>query len=483
MGEINQETPGAKLIWRPPYGYVSLFFLAFGIFGVTVAATELPDNRLLGLLLLAAYIPWSLVCLGAVVYNFRARVESDEAGLHWRDWRGVWRAATWNEIEDFWLTSARGREKKVRTAQGKLSFGSVQAGDVGDVLAARIAARATAATAREWGVLGERLCDPWPRRFAFWRRSLVWALCATLAVLMVLVAWVALALQIAPRAVEVPFGSWFLASIGPLLLVATFPLLLLIIAIWSLFRAWPWRAHSVEVSPAGLVWLGPMRIQVSWAQIESWRWIVRGRTRVLSAQTAQGAIEIPAFIGGFYTLCRILENFSGVDLNLESLDQEILAMETVAPAPDGTLNFRFNAYFVRLICGMLAAFGAMILALPWLFALADPQTLAENQGMTNFGIFVLVAALAIWIWARLSRVIVSDEALEWRAPGWRRRVNWSEIESFGVTSGAPWLVAGGRKISLLWIMEWVPQTAQLRAEIARRAINARGSWENAGIKR
>lgn len=472
------EKPNEKLIWTPPNLPASLFFLAFGIFGITVAALAPLRASTLSWLLLAAYICWSFGGLCAVIYNWRARIESDDDGLKWRDWRGIWRAAAWNEIEDFWLPSAKGREKQVRTANGKFGFESVTAGDEGDRLAAQIAARATPATPREWGIAGERMCDPWPRHFPFWRRSLTWAPCLILLVIVALVAWAALAFRVAPRAQELAFASWFLAYIGPLLLVATFPLLLLCVALWSARRAWPWRACSVEVAPDRLVWQGAMRVEVTWAQIESWRWRVRGRTRVLCAQTGRGEIEIPSFIAEFGALCRIIENFSGVELDLKTLALEARALQTVPAAPDGTLVFRFNAYLVQLFCGMFAAFGAMMLLLPWLFTLADPQAVEQDQGLTRFGAFVLILTVVWWIWMKLNRLILSDEAIEWRTPLRRRRVLWDEIESFGTTNGAPWLVVGGRKISLMGAMMWVPQTAQLRAEIAHRATRARGSWED-----
>ncbi len=465
-------------MWKPTAMLgASLFLLAVGVF--TLGALFFEPNKSWGHLFgFITYLSWTGAALFGTIYSVRTRVEAHEDGMRWRDWRGVWRVAKWEEIRDFYrraTKSENGSTHSVETAQGNFTFGLE--GD-GKAIAERIAQWAANAPVREWAIKGERPSDEWPRRFEFWQPGIGRGSIIAFGVLLASLGLVAalLLFRLPPRD-ALPPSVWFLSYVAPILLLPVLPFLIWFFLFTEAKQARPFRGQSVDVAPQGIVFNGATRIEASWSQIEAVNWIRRGKTRFLQLQTAGGTLEIPSFIGGFRALCRIIEGFSGAPI-LQAQDEEAMAIHPGQSAPDGSLVFSFDNVGVRTFSQIFFPAGLTLVCMPFLMRLADPQTPPRDEiFITITGIVVILLSLGWQWWLRLARLRLTRDALEWRGPFLNRSVAWKDIENFGDTrDGSIWIAARGKKVSPSFFLTMVAQRSRLCAEIEKRAFNAQGDW-------
>ena len=466
--------PDSSLIWKPTATLNgSLFMLIFGLFFVGVLWFD-PQKEGFHWLLWAVYVLWTFAAFFGVIHSLRTRVESDENGVRWRDWRSVWRAAKWDEISDFWMSSAKGLTKTVQTQAGNFDFGTELDGKI---LAQRISERAENAVTREWQIKGERMCDEWPRRFEIWQSHHFWAPFWCLGTCFsTILAFAPFLIRVWPQMQKLPFSVWFLAYVGPILMVLTFPLVLLAISIFTARRASPFRGQSVEISPQKLVWNGQTRREMVWSQIESWNWIRRGKTLILSAQTLDGAIEIPHFTLGFRALCRMIEKFGVVEI-IKSGEEKRLAEIPPGLDAQNALVFRPQQMPLRLIRWIVGALIVVLALMIFLMRLADPQKDFDASIVFIIPIYGALLLVLEW-WTRTHFLRLTNEKLERRGPRWNREIEWESIENFGNTKGsAIWVEVGGEKIPIERVFAIMAHRSRLRSEIEARAVNATGNWD------
>ncbi|MBW3635827.1 MAG: hypothetical protein KY445_05090 [Armatimonadetes bacterium] len=468
----------ARLMWKPTALLgASLFFLAVGVFFSVAFLLIEPNKNWLSWICFIASLFWTGAALFGTIYSVRTRVEANEDGMRWRDWRGVWRMAKWEEIRDFYrrAKSETGSTHSVETAQGNFTFGLE--GD-GKLIAELIAERAANAPVREWEIKGERLIDEWPRRFEFWRPGIGRASIIAFDVLLASLGLVAalLVFRLPPRD-ALPPSVWFLSYVAPILLLPILPFLIWLFLFIGAKQARPFRRQSVEITPDGIVFNGATRVEASWSQVEAFNWIRRGKTRFLQLQTAGGTIEIPSFMDGFRSLCRIIERFCGAPI-LQTQDEEAMAIHSGQTASDGSLVFSFDNVGVRMFSQIYFPIGLALVCIPFLMRLADPQTPPRDEiPITIMGIVVTLLSLGWQWWLRLARLRLARDALEWHGPFLKRSVAWKDIESFGNTrDGSIWIAAQGKKVSLSFFLTMVAQRSRLCAEIEKRAFNAQGDW-------
>lgn len=470
------ENKADLLVWKPiAMLTLSLFMLAFG--GLSfLFLCFLPKREIWEWFIFICYFFWTLAALFGTICSLRTRVECAANGVRWRDWRGVWRAARWDEVRDFHQRIGKNETYFfVETSQGNFRFGPL--GDE-KLIAEKVAESATNALVRDWEVKGERLSDAWPRRFEFCPSgrndaaiiSLLGVLASFVLVAALLIWW------LPPRGELTPL-LWFLAYIAPVLLLPILPFVIWIF-VWARAReARRFRGQSVEISPLGIVFEGETRIELAYSQIEEWHWIKRDRTRFLQLRSAGASIEIPAFIVGFASLCRILERFSAVALVKASKEFSMPGGE-VQTAPDGTLSFSFYDLNVRMLVWLFAGQGLLMSVLPLLFRLSDPERPLHDQTPGFVGIPLFLGALLLHFYFRRSQLRLTSEDLQWLAPFHNRFIAWQDIESFGSTpTTTGWIEVAEKKVSLSYL--WVPitQRSRLHTEIEKRAFNATGEWK------
>lgn len=462
------------MIWKPlATRNGSLFMLVFGLFFVLVLWFE-PKKEAGNWILWAIYLLWTLAALFGVIYSLRTHVESDENGVRWRDWRGVWRAAKWHEISDFWLTSEKGLTKTVETKAGKFDFGPEMDGKL---LAQRFSERAENAKTRQWQIKGERICDEWPRRFEFWQSHHFWGPIVSLGLcFFVILAFAPFLIRVWPQLEKLPFSAWFLAYVGPILMVLAVPLTISVFSFIAARRAQLFRGQNIEISPEGLNWNGPTRWELVWSQIENWSWQKRGRSWFLRAQTPNGALEIPEFLRGFRALCRMIEKFGGVSIIKGGQEARFLENPPVLDAQNA-LIFRPHQFEVRVFRWM---FGALLVVIPstvFLMRLADSQADLDASILWIIPLYGALLLVLEW-WTRTHFLRLTSEKLERRGPRWNCDIAWETIESFGAkTGGADWIEVGGEKISIERALASMAHRSRLRSEIETRAVNAKGNWE------
>jgi len=460
---------------------VSLFLFLFGALALGVFFFE-PNKSWFDWVVFIAYFFWTGAALCGTIYGLRTRIEATEIGVRWRDWRGVWRAAKWEEIRDFYRgASQKSSGYNVETTQGNFQFDSLGAGKA---LAEFIAERATNAGVRQWEIKGERLVDEWPRRFEFCRsgrnHASLFSLLGLLGSLILVAA--SLLFWVPPRA-DLSVIVWFLAYVGPLLLLPILPMVIGLFVFIRAREAQPFRGQSVEVSPTGIVFSGSTRIEAAYSQIEAaysqieaCHWIKRGGTRFLQLEIAGATIETPTFIAGFRSLCRILERFSGVPLVKEYEEGSMPAIPVQAVS-DGALIFGFYDENVLMMVWLSAVMGAILFFVPFIEHLADPQ-MPPHASPRFLGISVFLISIVLNRWFRAATLRLTPDFLEWRAPFLHRTIAWKDIESYGSTpTTVGWIESGKKKINLSYL--WIPvaQRSRLHAEIEKRALNAKGHWD------
>ncbi len=473
------KNPTNLLVWKPKASFwISLGFLLFGVLALGVFYFE-STKSLSDWIFLILYVAWTAIALIGTVYGLRTRVEADETGFRWRDWRSKWRAAKWEEVSDFSKrsrTNENGSTHTVETSQGNFEFGFE--GD-GKAIAETVIQRAINAPVREWEIKGERLVDEWPRRFEFYASNFD---SLTRNALIVLLASVGLTVYVlwfrSPPRGDLPVSLYILAYVAPPFLIPVVPFLFWLFFWVQVRQTRPFRDQSVEVSPSGIVFQGATRVEASWSQIEAWNWKKRGRISFLELQTAGGSLEIPTLIPGFRILCRSLERFSGVSL-LKAHDEESMALHPVQSAPDGTLVFRFSGVDMQLFRWLLPSLGLTMCLAPFLTRLADPQhpMFEESLGIA-IGLVLFASALLLEWWLRVAQLRLTTEFLQMHVPFKNREIAWSEIDGFGSEKrNSGWVQVADQKISLSPLGASMPQRSRLHAEIEKRAFNATGSWK------
>ena len=440
--------------------------------------------------------PAAVAFFGCVIYMvaslLREEVLADETGLRWRGAFGPWKSARWDEITDFYLKSG----PIIETPQGKCALSSSFVNRA--EMMAFIAARAVNAPAREWEMEKYRASKNLTQRFEYWTKTHTWmAPMQSLGAVYVLgfLTW-GIFFNAKPTA-KTPFSpawqfDWFsvlmaIFGFGPVfaLFVIMVPL------IWrDRNRAFARRDEHLEISPRGLSWQrGQARIDASWQQVRAIRFVAGDK------QTAHFQVETQ---NGDFAVWRSLESI-GLWVQLVNQFAPHLAVEIPVDDPDlgkesatwsggvvgqGARVFHFRTRDTRLVLWAATVFGRVLPALPLLMHFMKTPDDAPSNVPVKFlsiALFLIILAL-IYAWMCFQRAAIwaNETGLEWRVPLFKnRRVNWSEIESFGRDEGTYFLIVGGKKRRLLHLSAPVSAPVrqnELRELIQTRAPNASEKW-------
>ncbi len=322
-------------------GFASLlaFIIAFG-WGMFFLAHFAPGPPL------TAWEKWAAVlvsvavltpALACVFYRLHARLALTEAGLRWRTW-GEWRQVSWDAVTDYYDLPYDPKDGEGKLMRIETSLGAVLADRRWPESAeARqwIEARATAADALGWGVLGDRTTKTGTRIFTypqkeFWNTLAVW-----LVILPVYIAsiWLLLAngsRSNSPAAAQLSSAFWAPGEFWIDLVIAVFlglltaggvvifslPLLVFVSMVPQLIDVRRRRSERITTRPGGLTFSNRRReFTARWDEVtgyflqpseasrhrvfratarsssktELWRW-------TFAVETTQGSFEFSALL-------------------------------------------------------------------------------------------------------------------------------------------------------------------------------------------
>ena len=443
-----------------------------------VAETAFFGTVSLASLLTAAWLTW---------WTLRACIRADSDGLRWNSGFG-WKSARWEEVQDFYDTlPVRAGRNSLRAAikapAGAVSFGR-QWTDVGP-LRALVARRALNAATNEWGLLGTRPCDPWPRVF----RSDTWQNIWTPRIILKLVLTgfgYVFAKPIQQAASLAGLVGWpmKLALFAPylfLLLLYAGPVLFVLAQCRAAGRR---RAECITVDTEGIVFEdGTRRIEAAWADVTGYE-IASGAGALASryiVETRQGSFNFLAALSGAMLLKAIIQRYAQNSVDKEwraRVDPEALGGEA-ARWSGGEVGIGGRVYHSRT-----RAHRAM-LGLPFSICLtmgfvcwATSQGLMPGTGLAGpvcgvlfFGLMFVGCCRAY----RVCRIETDSDGLTRITPLGRRRLTWGQIEDYFLTEGGGIVAGHGGRLGF---GSGIVGADELKEEIARQAVNCGGkAWE------
>ncbi len=426
-----------------------------------------------------------IVAILLAVWVGRTRIIADGAGLRWRRFGG-WKCVGWGEVQDYYdRLSGQGQAQRaetrvIRTTAGEMRFGCYWVG----AQALRQAAEQRAiAAAQEWGLIGTRSCDPWPRRFSYDTFSNRWSPRLLLKLLLMFVVYGLVQPALSLTGWAALLGWRMTLTTAALYLLLILPLVAMLVKSLLDYRAVQKRmGERVTLNPDGLVFEdGTRRVDARWEEITGYG-IVAGKYMV---ETGGGAFD---FLGSIKKARLLRENIKlyaaqSADTQWKVLaDAEALGGEVArwsgGQVGVGARMFHYRTRSVRawlwygvllivILCGTVAVtfFGSIYGSL---------------LGLLPFALLPLMLAAALlkgWQTYRWGGIYLDDDGLTQRRPLRQTRLMWAQVRDFYLADSNVGIVEGrdGRRVRF---SSAIVGREELMAEIARRAADCgRTVWE------
>lgn len=220
----------------------------------------------------------------------QARVIADLDGLRWRN-SGKWRTARWEEVTDFYDKLPPPDKRIAKTATVIVTQnGTVKIGqDWGERESLRetVAQNAVNPRVQEWGILGTRPEDDWPRVFRYDtpgnRAMLIWPFA-------ILAFWTWLVVPKLVRTYGTAEWIWTVAAAATLLVLVLLPKIVLLILIWKTLRRR--FEQRITASPDGIYFAdNERRIEASWADVTDYFIGRSGLAAIYTVKTRGGTFD------------------------------------------------------------------------------------------------------------------------------------------------------------------------------------------------
>ena len=480
------------VVCRPDKGCWA-FVVIFGFVGLLMPLLALfaaPHDATLWCMTGLAFASFGVPAVLFAIWIVRGYVIADNAGLRCRG-LGGWRTTPWDGISDYCekVPSAKSHSRwyVVEVQCGKLTL----RGDYwskADVMCAVIAQRSTAARAKKWAVLGTRPELDWPRTFDYdnaENRSTKVFIRVTALFFAGLAVWL---VTQSCRNFSLGLG-WGLASVGlalllgmALLLFVSFPLLM----VQDTERR---RTQSIMVSHEGLLYSdGGQRITMLWEEIADYSLKGFGIWQSISQYHIGGRknaiIFTPAIHESHILKSIISDNAVNVPAKswYASYDDVLGGKASRWSSGSEGVGERVYHYRSRSLRAMLL-FPTVLAFVPLLLV---PLASMGLMPKPNWVPDTLFCGFALWGWWRYSvaHIQVDASGITQRAIFGHRRLRWEQVEYFYMSgSDGPFtfgnVVGAGTRIRF-WI--GIADLEELKAEIARRAVNSRSrTWDEAGL--
>lgn len=423
------------------------------------------------------------------MWQMRARIVADADGPRWRRFGG-WKSVRWEEVRDYYdrLPSQAQRNSfsaVIKTAAGPVCFNS----DWTDAAALRdlVERRATNAAVREWGILGSRPCDPWPRVFRYDTWQNIW----TPRILLKL-ALTALGYLLTPplqqamsQAGQVGWGVT-LAGLGVYVLLIASLGAFFLMPLAQYRTAGRRKAERIRADTNGTVFEnGARRVEAAWADVTGYG--IAPGSGVLAVryvvETRQGDFDFLAVLGGATLLQAIIRRYAEDAADKEwrpRTDPEALGGEA-ARWSGGRVGggARVYHYRTRVYRALLGAPLSLCLTMGFMSWVAKQGLLPGSQAA---GMMCLAAALGLvffggWYAYRVRRIETDEDGLTQVTPWGRRRLTWGQVKDYYLTGEYNSGVVQGRG-GRLRFSRGIVGYEELKEEIARCAVECGGKgWE------
>lgn len=473
------------------YRWLAALFLALGGLSSWVFLADAGQEPQLWWLAFAVMV-FPLFLVGALTawWGHRSRIVADEDGLRWRSFGG-WRRARWDEVQDYHhRLGSEGNPGwcEVETANGKLGFGPEHA--KAPALREVISERATSALACSWGQKGLRVEDPWARTFGYEvrrdRPALYLSSALGLAFFTALFGWVVPNAR--SIAAEIGGTMTILQIITGLVVIAVPVFGLLLFSLQSVLDTHRRRRHTISVDPDGITFRADTHeITAPWSEVNGYffgppkGWVTqRGPAVIL---TRRGAFDFSPALKQEAQLRELIRRHATAastsdwaDEFKERLGDEGLCWTGGSPGV-GQRVFHYRTQSNR---AGLAFVGVWFLGSALSAAIGPLRDMTPDNPGYVFGMVGIAAAVFLWsFWRyRAAAILVDEYGVTQRAWNGARFLRWEEIaelcgEGLDSMDRATVKAKGGRiRFSLS-----VADAAELKDEIARRAVNAKDGWK------
>ena len=432
------------------------------------------------------------------VWMLHGKIVGDEAGLRWRR-VGGWCSVSWAEVADYYrgprLEGTPSVSYIVETHARRLCFRKNVWSATGPLLDL-IERKATSAKVKHWGVKGTRPEDAWPRTFSYpvaARSVLLWAGMIFLVVAPFLAAnsrendslsflW--------QKYTTDPGRIWNWAVASMFFLLCSPALALMA---WQHSLLLGRRHQQIEVSLKGIVFEKPgERIEATWADVTDYYLGHRqrgdnGMSRIV--ETRSGSFSFSPDIQDFAVLRDIVSRYATNATSSEwrSLESDALGGVKLSWSEGheggGQRIFHYRTKSLR-----------SLLWLPALFALTFPLTIVGDllfglpvptTGVSLFWLNLISLVWAIvgirgWLVYRLASIRIDDrEIVQYNPLGQKQSLSWQEVTDYQKKE-IRFTVSGPTQT--IRFSALIADLEELKAEIARRAVNSRNlTWDEAGL--
>ena len=480
--------PGkAAAVWGILLGIMAFYCALFAVLGLLTG----PGTRSLTVAMAACFVVSLLGILPAIVWARRGAIIADETGLRWRG-LGAWKSASWDEVRDYYERlppqnkGSRISYRTIKTAAGRLNVTSQWTN--ADALCTCVELRATASAAREWGVLGTRPCDPWPRVFRYDTWQNIWTP-RLLIKLMGFGLTFLLAKPLTQAAALAGFVSWpmKIGLFGPVL-VLVFLLLPMPLVLLSQYQATGRRkAERITTDLCGIVFEDKARrVEAAWSEVTGYQ-ITAGSGAVFTCcrvETKSGDFDFLSTLSDFLILREIIQRYAEDASDKEwkhRISPEALGGEAACWS-GGQMGVGARVFHYRTRSHRALLLGGVVLLLSMCAVL--PVIIVLSPGnpppFPLDALFALASVLGLLYGWRLYRhggVHLDDDGLTQFAPLGQTRIAWAQVRDFYIGGEGSSVVEGrdGRRIRF---SSMIVGREELMAETARRAAGCgRTVWE------
>ncbi len=465
-----------------------IFALEVGLMMVVAFSAAGPGSRIDAVLSAVCFALCIAALILAIIWARRGAIVADETGLRWRG-LAAWKSVGWSEVRDYHERRSRQNTSQpmtaavIDTAAGRVKFGSQWTSS--ELLQEAVERQATSASAREWGLLGTRPCDPWPRVFGYDTFSNRWSPRLLLKLSVAFVVYVLVKPALGLTGLAALLGWRMTLTTAALYLLLTLPLAILLLVRPLLdYRAVQKRlGERVTLTPGGLVFENSTRrMEARWDEVTGYG-VADGKYAV---ETNGGAFD---FLGSIGNSVLLRENirFSAVNATdtewKARMDPEALGGEEARWSSGKVgigarvFHYRMRSYrmmLVGVLCMYLLGCGiGTATALGWLPGGNPPPIGVVIGGTLLFTIFLGMG----WRVYQYCGVHLDDDGLTQFTPLGQTRILWAQVRDFYVGCEGSSVVEGrdGRRIRF---SSMIVGREELMAEIAGRASDCgRTAWE------
>jgi len=368
----------------------------------------------------------------------------------------------------------------IKTPMGAVKFSNEWAN--ADALRGQVERRATNAAVRQWGLLGSRPCDTWPRVFRYDTWQNIW----TPRVLLKL-ALTALGYLLTPplqqamsQAGQVGWGVT-LAGLGVYLLLIASLGAFFLMPLAQYRAAGRRKAERITADTDGIVFEdGARRVEAAWPDVTGYE--IAPGSGILTiryvVETRQGDFDFLAVLSDATLLMAIIQRYAQDAADREwrpHVNPEALGGEA-ARWSGGRVGVGARVYHYRtranravlgLPLGLCLALGFEAWA-AWQGVLPG----ADAAGMVCMAALLGLVFLGGWYVYRVCRVETDEDGLTQISPLARRRMAWGQVEDYYLTAERGGVVEGrGERVRFRC---GIVVYEELKEEIARRATECGG---------